>query len=93
MKEQGQTPDEGRAGIERRQFVKAAAATAWAVPIILTVAPRANAAVSPIPCGTAGMVCVPSAPVGSPDSCCEGLTCLQHISGGDPGVVTFTCQQ
>ena len=79
-------------GIARRRFLKAAAVTAWAAPIVLSVAPNANAAISPVSCGTQGMTCVPSAPVGSPDSCCAGLTCRQMIGSGDPALVTFTCQ-
>lgn len=92
MSEHEVTEDEGRAQIERRRFVKAAAVTAWTVPFILTVAPSAHAAMSPIPCATENAICVPSAPIGTPDSCCDGLTCLQTQGMGDPAPITFTCQ-
>lgn len=84
--------DERLPGVERRRFLKTVAATAWTVPFIVTVAPGANAAVSPLPCGIQGDPCVPQAPVGSPDSCCQGLTCVQTQGSGDPALVTFTCQ-
>ena len=81
-----------RHAIERRRFIKAAAVTAWAVPIVLTVTPSAHAAFSPLPCAAQGEPCVPAAPVGSPDSCCAGLTCVQMQGTGDPALVTFACQ-
>jgi hypothetical protein len=91
LSEHGQR-DEGKATVERRRFLKAAAVTAWAAPIVLTIAPRAHAAISPLPCGTQGMPCGPSAPIGGPDTCCGGLTCVQTQGSGDPALITFTCQ-
>jgi hypothetical protein len=84
--------NEAPSAIERRRFLKAATVTAWAVPFVLTMTPNANATISPAPCGMQGDLCIPSAPTGSPDSCCAGLTCFQTIGGGDPAPVTFTCQ-